>query len=125
MFAADGPTLENGQETYQFPALGMLGIVIGFAAVIASTNLWPLLFGLYWKRTSPRATLWSMIAGVTAALLWQAWPRITALPDLPPVLAGVHGFVVGTAVGLVVIVAGTFLGRPPAQEHIDKAWGSR
>jgi uncharacterized YccA/Bax inhibitor family protein len=36
-FAADGPTLENGQETYQFPALGMIGIVIGFGAVIASS----------------------------------------------------------------------------------------
>ena len=37
--SATGPTLENGVETYQFPALGFLGIVIGFAAVIAS----------YWK----------------------------------------------------------------------------
>ena len=24
-----------------------------------------------------------------------------------------------------VILAGTFLGKPAAQEHIDKAWGSR
>lgn len=39
--AADGPTLENGQETYQFPALGFLGIIVGFAAVLAS----------YWKPT--------------------------------------------------------------------------
>ena len=37
--AADGPTLENGVETYQFPPLGFLGIVIGFGAVLAS----------YWK----------------------------------------------------------------------------
>lgn len=35
--AADGPTLENGQETYQFPALGMVGIVVGFIAVIAAS----------------------------------------------------------------------------------------
>jgi SSS family transporter len=94
-------------------------------AVIASTNLWPLLFGLYWKRTSPRATLWSMILGVAAALAWQAWPRIGWLPDLPAGLAGVHGFVVGTAVGLVVIVVGTWAGRPAPQALIDKAWGTR
>jgi uncharacterized YccA/Bax inhibitor family protein len=38
--AADGPTtvLENGQqvESYQFPALGFVGIVIGFIAVIVA-----------------------------------------------------------------------------------------
>jgi len=93
-------------------------------AVIASTNLWPLLFGLYWKRTSPKATLWSMITGVSAALLWQAWPRLGWLPELPSWLAGIHGFVVGTAVGLVVIVVGTFVGRPAPRARVDKAWGS-
>jgi sodium/pantothenate symporter len=94
-------------------------------AVIASTNLWPLLFGLYWKRTSPRAALASMVSGVGAALLWQAWPRVGWLPELPSALAGIHGFVVGTTVGLVVIVAGTFAGRPARRECVDKAWGSR
>jgi uncharacterized YccA/Bax inhibitor family protein len=34
--AASGPTLENGVETYQFPALAMVGIVVGFAAVMIS-----------------------------------------------------------------------------------------
>ncbi len=94
-------------------------------AVIASTNLWPLLFGLYWKRTSPRAALWSMLTGVSAALLWQAWPRLGWLPELPSGLAGIHGFVVGTTVGLLVIVIGTFAGRPAPRECVDKAWGSR
>jgi Na+(H+)/acetate symporter ActP len=93
-------------------------------AVIASTNLWPLLFGLYWKRTSPKATFWSMIGGVSAALLWQAWPRLGWLPDLPPALAGIHGFVVGVALGLVIIVIGTFVGRPAPRAYVDKAWGS-
>jgi SSS family solute:Na+ symporter len=93
-------------------------------AVIASTNLWPLLFGLYWKRTSPKAALWSMITGVSAALLWQAWPRIGWLPELPGPLAGIHGFVVGTSVGLVVILIGTFVGRPAPRDNVDRAWGS-
>ena len=91
-------------------------------AVIASTNLWPLLFGIYWKRTSPRATLASMVAGSAAALLWQAWPKI-GLPALPSVLDGLHGFVVGTAVALVVIVVGTVLGRPAPDDRVARAWG--
>jgi uncharacterized YccA/Bax inhibitor family protein len=34
--AASGPTLENGQETYQFPTIAIGGIIIGFIAVIAA-----------------------------------------------------------------------------------------
>ena len=34
--AADGPTLENGQETYQFPTIAIGGIIIGFIAAIAA-----------------------------------------------------------------------------------------
>jgi SSS family transporter len=90
-------------------------------AVIASTNLWPLLFGIYWKRTSAKATYVSMVAGVASALVWQAWPRL-GMPELPAALAGVHGFVVGTAVGLVVIVAGTLLGKPAPAENVERSW---
>jgi len=92
-------------------------------AVIASTNLWPLLFGLYWKRTSPKATLWSMVLGVSSALIWQAWPKLGFLPALPSGIAGLHGFVIGVAVGLVVIVVGTFVGKPASADRIAKAWG--
>ena len=35
-FAATGPETLDGQETYQFPALGMVGIVVGFGAVIGA-----------------------------------------------------------------------------------------
>jgi len=34
--AASGPTLENGVETYQFPTLGLIGVVVGFVAVIVA-----------------------------------------------------------------------------------------
>lgn len=34
--AADGPTLANGVETYSFPPLAFLGIVVGFIAVIVA-----------------------------------------------------------------------------------------
>ena len=35
--ASSGPTLENGQETFQFPALAVVGIIVGFVAVIAAS----------------------------------------------------------------------------------------
>ncbi len=92
-------------------------------AVIASTNLWPLLFGLYWKRTSPQATLWSMLTGVASALTWQILGKVGVLAKLPPGIGGLHGFVIGVSVGLVVILVGTFVGRPAPRECIDKAWG--
>ncbi|MFH1680785.1 MAG: hypothetical protein ABIH26_09080, partial [Candidatus Eisenbacteria bacterium] len=87
-------------------------------AVIASTNLWPLLFGVYWKRTSPSAVMASMAAGAGAALLWQAFHRF-----LPAGWKGIHGFLVGVGVGLVVIVVGTALGRPAPEGAIRRAWG--
>jgi uncharacterized YccA/Bax inhibitor family protein len=34
--AATGPTLENGVETYSFPPLAMVGIIVGFVAVIVA-----------------------------------------------------------------------------------------
>lgn len=92
-------------------------------AVIASTNLWPLLFGVYWRRTSPRATLWSMVLGTASALLWFVWPKIGWLPAQPASLAGIHGFVVGTAIGLVVILVGTLAGRPAPAGNIERSWG--
>ncbi|MCB9517181.1 MAG: hypothetical protein H6693_13405 [Candidatus Latescibacteria bacterium] len=99
------------------PALVL--VLTAFAwAVIASTNLWPLLFGITWKRTSPRATLVSMVAGAASALLWQ-WLR----GGLPAPWKGVHGFIVGTGVALVVIVLGTLLGRPADPERVARAWG--
>jgi SSS family transporter len=87
-------------------------------AVIASTNLWPLLFGIYWKRTSPAATVASMVAGAAAALVWQA-----VRSGFPTPWSGIHGFLVGLALGLVVIVAGTFLGRPAPEDNVLLAWG--
>jgi SSS family transporter len=80
-------------------------------AVIASTNLWPLLFGIYWKRTNPAATLASMVAGAGTAVVW------TQLGNP----FGLHGFIAGTSVALIIIILGSlFTGpgemRPPAPE---------
>lgn len=34
-FAAEGPSTVDGRETFQFPGLAMVGVVVGFACVIA------------------------------------------------------------------------------------------
>jgi Na+/pantothenate symporter len=66
-------------------------------AVIASTNLWPLLFGIYWRRTNSTATLASMVAGAATAITW------TRLGN--PL--GLHGFIAGVSVALAIIVLGS------------------
>lgn len=77
---------------------GLVLVLTAFAwAVIASTNLWPLLFGIYWKRTSPRATLVSMVVGSATAILWPVFGKPF----------GLHGFIAGTAAALITLVAGT------------------
>lgn len=87
-------------------------------AVIASTNLWPLLFGVYWKRTSPAAVVASMFAGGATALLWQVFRGY-----LPAPWNEVHGFMTGVAVALVVIVVGTLMGGPAPDDAVKRAWG--
>ncbi len=81
---------------------GLVLAITAFAwAVIASTNLWPMLFGIYWKRTSPAATLASMVVGTGTALVWLLLKN--------PL--GIHGFIAGVAAALLVILFGTLL-RP-------------
>lgn len=70
-------------------------------AVIASVTLWPLLLGLYWRRTNARAVLPAMVTGATSALVWSAVKNP----------GGVHGFMVGTGLSLAVLVVGTLIGR--------------
>ena len=95
------------------PALVL--VLTGFAwAVIASTNLWPLLFGLYWKGASRTGALSSMIAGALTAIIWTWMGKPF----------GIHGFIAGSAVSLVVIVTVSLIKKwtPPAG-LIEKIWG--
>jgi Na+/pantothenate symporter len=81
---------------------GLVLTLTAFAwAVIASANLWPLLFGIYWKRTSPAGTLISMVAGVVTAIAWA----VLGNPF------GLHGFIAGTGAALVTILVATLI-RP-------------
>ncbi len=90
-------------------------VLTGFSwAVIASTNLWPLLFGLYWKGASRTGAFASMIAGSATAIIWT-W---LGKPF------GIHGFIAGTTVSFVVILIVSLVKRwtPPAG-HIERIWG--
>ncbi len=89
-------------------------VLTGFAwAVIASTNLWPLLFGVYWKRASRQAAFSSMVAGALTALIWT-W---AGKPY------GIHGFIAGSVVSLVVIVLMSLKKWEQPEGHVERIWG--
>ncbi len=94
------------------PALVL--VLTAFAwAVIASTTLWPLLLGIYWKGATRWGALASMVGGCATALVWMA----SGSPF------GLHGFIPGIAVGLVLLVlVSKFTPRLPA-EHLERVWG--
>jgi len=58
------------------------------------------------------------VAGALTSLLWQALRGRLAAP-----WNGIHGFIVGVTIALLVIVIGTFLARPAPSENIRRAWG--
>ncbi|MGD9675757.1 MAG: sodium/proline symporter [Candidatus Bipolaricaulia bacterium] len=82
-------------------------------AVIASTCLWPMLFGLYWKRATRWGALASMVCGLVTALVWMA----LGSPY------GLHGFIPGLGVGLVAMVVVSLLTERLPEEHLDRVWG--
>ena len=95
------------------PALVL--VLMGFSwAVIASTCLWPIVFGIYWKRATRWGVLASMGGGLLASLVWMA----VGSPF------GLHGFIPGIAVSLILLV-GVSLATPRLPEALlDRAWGA-
>lgn len=63
-------------------------------AIIASANLWPFVFGLYFKTPSKTAALFAMIGGSVVALIWL----ILRNPY------GIHGFIPGVTASLVFYI---------------------
>jgi SSS family solute:Na+ symporter len=95
-------------------------VITAFAwAVIASTNLWPILFGVYWKRASKAGVFSSMISGAAVALLWQILARAGWKPIAS---SGIHGFMPGILVGLLTIILVSIFTKKPAPERIKKAF---
>ncbi len=82
-------------------------------AVIASTTLWPILFGIYWKGATRWGCVASMIGGCMTALFWMAAGKPF----------GVHGFIPGIIVGFVLMVLVSRATPKFSPEHINQIWG--
>jgi len=94
------------------PALVL--VLTAFAwAVIASTCLWPILFGIYWKGATRWGVLSSMGSGLAVSLIWMA----LGSPF------GLHGFIPGTAIGLIVLLLVSRFTRKLSVEHLAWVWG--
>ncbi len=93
---------------------GLVLVITAFAwAVIASACLWPVVLGVYWKRANGAGVLSSMIAGTVVALGWM----IAGKPF------GIHGFIPGVAVSLIVLIVVSLITSPPDPALISRAWG--
>ncbi|MBM3307918.1 MAG: hypothetical protein FJY74_06300 [Candidatus Eisenbacteria bacterium] len=89
-------------------------VVTAFSwAVIASACLWPVVLGVTWRRGTRQGALASMVAGTATALGWM----IAKMP------LGIHGFIPGVAMSLIVFVVVSLATKPPARELVDAAWG--
>jgi len=95
------------------PALVLVLTAFSFA-VIASTCLWPILFGLYWKRATRAGVLASSIGGFIAAIVWMA----IGSPF------GLHGFIAGIVVGLVLLLAVSLATARPDPSHVARVYGT-
>lgn len=92
----------------------MILVITGFAwAVIASTTLWPYLFGLYWRRASRAGVLAAMVGGCATALVWLALGNPYRL----------HGFIPGILVSLVLLVVVSLVTPRPRLETLSIAFG--
>ncbi len=96
------------------PALVLVLMAFSWAA-IASTCLWPMLFGLYWKRATRLGVLASMGGGLASALIWIGFGSPY----------GLHGFIPGILVSLIaMVIVSLFTERLP-DDHLARIWGER
>lgn len=79
-------------------------------AVIASTCLWPILLGLYWRRTTRKGVIASMVGGCSAALIW-----IYLGSPLK-----IHGFIPGILVSLVFIIVVSLFTEPMKETELKR-----
>jgi len=89
-------------------------VLTAFAwAVIASTTLWPMLFGIYWKRATRWGVLASMVSGFLTSLIWIALGNPF----------GLHGFIPGIIMGFILLVLVSLLTPKLSPEHLRQVWG--
>lgn len=110
--ASLGAGLVSLAIAFRPPALIL--VVTAFSwAVIASACLWPVVLGVYWRRGTRQGAIASMVAGTATSLGWM----VARMP------LGIHGFIPGVFVSLVVFVAVSLATKPVAPELLERAWG--
>jgi len=75
--------------------LGTLATVLFFAGPLVGSTIWPILTGLYWRKTNPRAAAWAMAVGSViglAAYVFIGW---------------YVGALVGTVVSMIIVLVAT------------------
>ncbi|MFC1454992.1 sodium/proline symporter [Candidatus Undinarchaeota archaeon] len=91
----------------------MILVLAAFSwAIVASTCLWPIVLGVWWKGATRWGVLSSMIVGSVFAMAWMA----AGNPY------GIHGFIPGVALSLLVIVIVSLFTKKPSEKLINKLW---
>ncbi|RLG72071.1 MAG: hypothetical protein DRO11_03020 [Methanobacteriota archaeon] len=79
-------------------------------AVIASACLWPTVLGVYWRGATRAGATASMVGGSITALIWLALRNPF----------GVHGFIPGILVGLILFILVSLSTKKLPEEHLEK-----
>ncbi|MFH1787021.1 MAG: sodium/proline symporter [archaeon] len=91
----------------------MILVLAAFSwAVVASTCLWPIVLGAWWKGATRWGVTSSMVVGSLFAMSWM-------LAGNP---YGVHGFIPGVAVALIVLIVVSLFTEKPSEKIIKKLW---
>jgi sodium/pantothenate symporter len=102
---------------FQTPQL-ILAIVSYAVAMIAATFFFPLIFGLWSRRTTPAAATASSVMGFFTTVLWTALTLAQV-----PWAAAIHPVVPGLLVALVLIVGVTPFTKPSRPEALERFFG--
>lgn len=79
-------------------------------AIISSTTLWPVFFGLYGKWVTKAGVISSMISGFLISLIWMALGKPF----------GIHGFIPGIISGFIVIIIGSIFTKKYDKNFLSK-----
>jgi solute:Na+ symporter, SSS family len=101
------PIYELVSKAYQFPVVGAF---------------WPLVCGLYWKRSTRQGAIWSIVLGMSTWALLDFTPLGEAFPS---VLGGFLLGAVGMVVGSLVPTAGNHAYRAHTARHGEHSHAHR
>jgi len=79
-------------------------------AIISSTTLWPVFFGLYSKWVTKTGVISSMITGFLVSLIWMALKKPF----------GIHGFIPGIISGLITITIVSLFTKKYDNDFLEK-----